>query len=193
MTARTSVLQMLSEKVGFEFNETQLSPSLRKSIGQVEALWQEFESSGSNLQKQYGSKTNYEILLLALVGVGIIAILWTVFSIAVITLVIPVSIFAYLVYLQRQKIATRIQKLQSEDDKLFSAIKEKIGALSTDVFSELSAVHQASSRTSQPSSTTQIVRETVLKEVVMIPCSYCRGLMPQTSVFCPNCGAHRRG
>jgi hypothetical protein len=33
----------------------------------------------------------------------------------------------------------------------------------------------------------------VVKEVVLIPCAYCKGLMPQTSVFCPNCGARRKG
>jgi hypothetical protein len=38
-----------------------------------------------------------------------------------------------------------------------------------------------------------IQKETITKEVVMIPCKYCSGLMPQTSVFCPNCGAQRKG
>lgn len=38
----------------------------------------------------------------------------------------------------------------------------------------------------------QVVKETIVKEVVMIPCSYCRSLMSQTSVFCPNCGARRK-
>jgi hypothetical protein len=32
----------------------------------------------------------------------------------------------------------------------------------------------------------------VIREVVLIPCSYCGGLMPQTSIFCPNCGAGRK-
>jgi hypothetical protein len=32
----------------------------------------------------------------------------------------------------------------------------------------------------------------VVREVVLIPCAYCGGLMPQTSVFCPNCGARRK-
>lgn len=32
----------------------------------------------------------------------------------------------------------------------------------------------------------------VIREVVLIPCSYCGGLMPQTSLFCPNCGARRK-
>lgn len=32
----------------------------------------------------------------------------------------------------------------------------------------------------------------VIKEVVMIPCKYCGALMPQTSTFCPECGARRK-
>jgi len=32
----------------------------------------------------------------------------------------------------------------------------------------------------------------VVREVVLIPCAYCSGLMPQTSTFCPNCGARRK-
>jgi len=32
----------------------------------------------------------------------------------------------------------------------------------------------------------------IVKEVVLIPCAYCGGLMPQTAIFCPNCGARRK-
>ena len=43
-----------------------------------------------------------------------------------------------------------------------------------------------------PSTTHTITKEKeVIKEVVMIPCKHCGGLMPQTSTFCPNCGARR--
>ncbi len=35
-------------------------------------------------------------------------------------------------------------------------------------------------------------REVIVKEVVMVPCVYCGGFMPQTSVFCPSCGAPRK-
>ena len=34
-------------------------------------------------------------------------------------------------------------------------------------------------------------KEVITKEVVMIPCKYCGSLMPQTSTFCPSCGARR--
>lgn len=37
-----------------------------------------------------------------------------------------------------------------------------------------------------------IVKETIVKEVVMIPCPHCQALMPNTSLYCPNCGAPKR-
>jgi len=40
--------------------------------------------------------------------------------------------------------------------------------------------------------TTIIKEREVIKEVVMVPCRYCGGLMPQASLFCPNCGAGRK-
>jgi hypothetical protein len=44
----------------------------------------------------------------------------------------------------------------------------------------------------------QVIKSTALpasmqeREVVMVPCEYCQGLMPQTSTACPNCGAPRK-
>jgi ribosomal protein S27AE len=37
----------------------------------------------------------------------------------------------------------------------------------------------------------EVMQKEVIREVVLIPCKYCGGLMPQTSVFCPNCSARR--
>ena len=36
-----------------------------------------------------------------------------------------------------------------------------------------------------------IQKEVITREVVMIPCQYCRGLMVQTATFCSGCGAKR--
>jgi len=44
----------------------------------------------------------------------------------------------------------------------------------------------------QISQSSPIVMKEITKEIVLIPCSYCSGLMPQTSIFCPNCGARRK-
>ena len=44
----------------------------------------------------------------------------------------------------------------------------------------------------RPAAAPTIVKEKeIIKEVVMIPCEYCGGLMPQTATSCPNCGATR--
>ena len=37
-----------------------------------------------------------------------------------------------------------------------------------------------------------VQKEIITRQVVMVRCSHCDGLMPQTSTFCPNCGAPRR-
>ena len=37
-----------------------------------------------------------------------------------------------------------------------------------------------------------VTKEVITREMVMIPCQYCGGLMPQTSAFCPKCGAQRK-
>lgn len=44
----------------------------------------------------------------------------------------------------------------------------------------------------QIAQTSPTVLKEVTREVVLIPCAYCSGLMPQTSIFCPNCGARRK-
>lgn len=36
-------------------------------------------------------------------------------------------------------------------------------------------------------------KKVIVKEIVMLPCQYCRALMPQTAIFCPHCGARRTG
>jgi hypothetical protein len=38
----------------------------------------------------------------------------------------------------------------------------------------------------------ELEKERLIKGIIMIPCQYCGGLVPQTSVFCPNCGAKKR-
>jgi hypothetical protein len=44
----------------------------------------------------------------------------------------------------------------------------------------------------QPVSASVPISKEIIKEVVLIPCAYCGSLMPQTSIFCPHCGAKRK-
>lgn len=51
---------------------------------------------------------------------------------------------------------------------------------------------QISVREMPPPPPPAMEREVITREVVMIKCKYCGGLMLQTSTFCPNCGARRQ-
>ena len=57
----------------------------------------------------------------------------------------------------------------------------------------LTAEGSGSILVAKPKEPTQESVKEIVREVVLIPCPYCGGLMPQTSVFCPNCGARRKG
>ncbi len=37
----------------------------------------------------------------------------------------------------------------------------------------------------------ELEKERLSKAIIMVPCKYCGGLVPQASVECPNCGAKR--
>jgi hypothetical protein len=37
----------------------------------------------------------------------------------------------------------------------------------------------------------ELEKERLIKGIIMIPCQYCGSLVPQTSTFCPNCGAKK--
>jgi len=37
----------------------------------------------------------------------------------------------------------------------------------------------------------ELEKERARKAIIMIPCQYCGGLIPQASASCPNCGAKR--
>ena len=37
----------------------------------------------------------------------------------------------------------------------------------------------------------ELEKERLSKAIIMIPCQYCGGLVPQETALCPNCGAKR--
>jgi len=71
-------------------------------------------------------------------------------------------------------------RLKGVGGKEFEAFKDMI-------------MRQAEKQRQERSATQPVAKEVVTREVVMIPCQYCGGLMPQTSTFCPSCGAQRKG
>jgi hypothetical protein len=222
MSARTRVVQVLSEKVGFQFDESQLPPSLRQKIGdlagtrkqlddkvfQLNAHWQQSQTL-TTLAKS--TKTRSLITLI----IGGILFAFGALGVLVESFISPVGVIFYgilfvspgfvlLLYgvfrwntshqstLKVQTANYDVTILNADIAKLNASYIPQLTALSQQILSELSSLHEGRLHLSTATQSPQIVKETVLKEVVMIPCPYCKGLMPQTSVYCLHCGAQRR-
>ncbi len=188
---RARVIQELTPRVGFPFSEPELSPQLRRRVGELEPMFQQEDANSldlSNLAKQKGS---YQLVLFIF---GIIGVLFLVFGIVSWPLAVVGAGSLGLAYLFYQSFVVesslRIQLKEAEISQLKTNAKSRLDSLSKEIYDELSAMH---STRSHPQSQGSIVKETIVKELVMIPCAFCRSLMPQTSTFCPNCGARRRG
>ena len=81
-----------------------------------------------------------------------------------------------------------------ESGAIFDFPKDRGDKRKTEMMQEiLQAKAQSPNEEAQPATfQPQIVQKEVVREVVMIPCSYCGALVPQTTVSCPNCKAPRK-
>jgi hypothetical protein len=191
------VIGWLAKRVGFQFSEAELSPVLRRRVGEMADVQQRIYgltflidqkmAAINNLRSKKGSQTAWLVVSVVLGALLLI-------------IIIGVALFAvtYLMYRRRQKTERLIQErtlevanLHTELVGLKSTLDAKLTALAPEIFTELSSIHEIRVASSTSGSTVQLVRETI-KEVVMIPCAYCRSLMPQASPRCPHCGATRK-
>lgn len=154
MSARAAVLSRLSFKVGFPFSESELSPSLRRKIGELEALKVQIDSTvnaismrQTELVRIQATKDNLSTMLFG-----------------------------------RRQLKVRIEEmnreistLKSSVDQIYSALNSKVDTLSSEIFSVLSTSHEGRAKVAVTGPSMQMVKETV-REVVMIPCAYCRGV-----------------
>jgi len=197
MSARTIVTGWLNQNVGFPFNESELSPNVRAKIGHLSDLRQQVEIKNNavsqkqaeiaRLKAQKTSNLTWTIILLIAGALLLIVILGAFLFLG-----------ALLLYRRRNKIETQIQQrvaemvnLNAEMANLNSTLGVGLAKVSQEITGELSVAHEMRTRGSVSGATLQLVKETI-REVVMIPCAYCRNLMPQTSRLCPNCGAARK-
>jgi hypothetical protein len=197
MSTRTTVTGWLTQNVGFPFNESELSPNVRAKIGQLAELRQQVET------KNYGiSQKQAEIARLKaqktsnLMWIVILAVLGALLLIIIVGAFLLLG--AFLLYRRRRKADTQIQQrvaemvnLNADMVNLNSTLGISLASVTKEITSELSVAHDMRTRGAISASTVQLVKETI-REVVMIPCAYCRSLMPQTSRLCPNCGATRK-
>ncbi len=197
MSARDLVIGWLTKRVGFPFSEAELSPVLRRRVGEISDLEQRIygltylidQKMGavSNLRSKKSSQTLWMVVS-AILGALLLII------------IVGIALFAatYLLYRRREKTERLIQErtseianLNTELASLKSTLDVKLTALTPEIFTELSSAHQVRIASSSSGATVQVVRETI-KEVVMVPCAYCRSLIPQASLRCPHCGATRK-
>ena len=76
---------------------------------------------------------------------------------------------------------------QAVDRRVTWTIKGVVAVNDRPDITSSTAEIQVIAQTAQP----VIKEKEILREIVMIPCRYCSGLMEQTVTVCPNCGAKR--
>jgi hypothetical protein len=197
MSTRSLVVNWLFQKVGFPFNESELSPALRTRVGQLAELRAQVEFKNAQiLQKQQevaalksrkGTNTIWIVILVILGAVLLVVVVGA-----------ALLVGSYLMYRKRKQFDAQIKlkvgemvNLNAEMVNLNASLGSSLAKVSEDVITELSEAHEVRTRGITSGPTIQLVKETV-REVVMIPCTYCGALMPQTSRQCPDCGASRK-
>jgi hypothetical protein len=191
LSLRARVIADLTPIVGFPFSEQELSPSVRKSVGELEPLYKQLDDKSTEYSRLTKQRNSLQFVTLTVGALGLVFALagFVAWQLAIVGIIFlgGATIFAFLTFNENtEKLKTR----GSEISELTKGARSRLSSLSKVVYDELSAMH---ANKAYPRAPATVVKETVVKEVVMIPCSYCRGLMPQTSVFCPECGARRKG
>jgi len=182
-TERQEARSHVQTKVGFPFNEAEISPSSRQKITEIAGYKQRLNYARWEISQLTKKMADYNKYFVATLIVGII--------LAIIIIGIFILLGAYYFYTQAKKTKARIIQVDQEINNLLWQADAEATKLAQQITAEMSAIYQ--NRLSPVAvGGSQTLKETIIREVVMIPCAYCRGLMAQTVLACPNCGAQRR-
>ncbi len=195
MNARDTVLGKLTQNGGFSFSESELSPELRKRIGELAELQYKADYSQYHayiLHEREQNITGVTIFLLVPLGLvfTIVGLAFFSYESYALEVGVPLLVGVFLAFVYLKTVNQQIQERQHEAARITSEVSSKTATLSKEIFNELSAKDKA--KTTPPTLSGTVYKETIVKEVVMIPCTHCKGLMPNTSLYCPNCGAPKR-
>jgi hypothetical protein len=197
MSARTTVIGWLTQRVGFPFSESELSPVLRRRVGEISDIEQRIYgqtylidqkmAAVANLRSRKTSQTLWLVVSAVLGALLLIIIVGA-----------ALFVVTYIMYRRREKTEQLIRErtleianFNSELVTLKSTLDTRLTAIASEIFNELSSIYGVRVASSSTGSTVQVVRETI-KEIVMVACAYCHSLIPQTSLRCPHCGATRK-
>ena len=179
---RDRALSELKKRVGFPFSESELSPTLRRQVGELELSVQRLDSKRRDIQRaQVQMKNHRDEAWISLI-VGIVGLLFLIASVIALAIVLPILFVAYYFYDRSREDALMINTGQNGLAQIWAETNPKLDAISKDIFNELSQSHAGRS-------TQTTVQREIERETVKIRCPYCRTINPDSRSTCSHCGA----
>ncbi|MCW4043278.1 MAG: hypothetical protein NWE90_06100 [Candidatus Bathyarchaeota archaeon] len=186
---RYDLNEMISERLGFDFSEKDLSPKLRREIGQVSARLDDYNLLVEDIDA-LKTRSYMEISFAAILGIiGILTVLYTI-GIVLLVAVIPIC----MLYIRHRR---DVRNKEEEATSLWSSLDNRIEQVSKLAFDELSLLHEARIRPTVKHVMVDfaaLIQAAKGKGIILsrIECPYCNGVIeiPSTGEFfkCQYCG-----
>lgn len=189
--ARSRIIDMISQRLGFSFREEDLPPKLRKKIGLIAQREELYDQISSQIGRKKTIATQITVVILFFLFLGLFMVLLAVwFGVAFML----VAIVGYLA-LRREKTLTK--DMESEATSLRSEIDTDVDELSESAYNELSLLHEARVRPTIKHlmlDFADIIQAVKGKGIILstIECPYCKGAVeiPESGEYfkCKYCG-----
>lgn len=188
--ARSRVINMISQRLGFSFREEDLPPKLRKEIGFVAQRLDMYDQTVFTIKKTKSTASNRIGVIVFLIIVGVIFCF--VYLIGIVFFV--ATFFAYRSY---KKIKMKVKDKEAEADSLRLEIDNRVKQLSDSAYGELSLLHEARVRPTVKHlmvDFADIAQAVKGKGIILstIECPYCKGAVeiPESGEYfkCKYCG-----
>jgi uncharacterized membrane protein/ribosomal protein S27AE len=169
----------LSTRVGFEFEESELSPSLRRRLGDLESMKGLLDNAGSDLDFLHRRKNTIwgYALMIGITG-AILLLIGLASSVFVVLGLVAIVIAASLYYSRTRNIEVLLRQKRKDLAVIALGFDYAIGKASQEVFQELSQVHEAKIHPT--------IRQIVIDFASIIQVAHGRGVILET-IQCPNC------
>ena len=179
--SRASILSVLSDRVGFPFEESELSPILRRQMTDLVSLKQSLDDAGvivDDLVRRNGNLGIYTIISI-LIGVGLI---FAGFSNASLILagIIALAVGAILYYGTLKPVEQTLAGKRKDLATIAVAFDSQVDKISEEVFQQLSEVHEARVRPR--------MEHVIVDFARILEAARGRGIILDT-IECPSCKA----
>jgi hypothetical protein len=182
-SAREEIIKAIFSKIGFSFKEEELSPSLRKTIGELaeqqDYLWRLYGEEKRHKETAQSalcfgvaaSIIGWPFIFIGLVFFSTLALLF-----GLVTGVMG-TLLCYSWYKRERRL---LAETEDEISSCSSKLEEKISNLSDSIYSELSEVHEARIRPT--------LRHIMVNFAEIIQAAKGKGIILET-IHCPHCAA----